>query len=125
MTTQPRSIQRLGDLLKSVNSTAIDNDPNQSPGEFVQQLCQEAAARLEEFADFARRYAILSQAARQLYFAARWTPDRDVGNSDLWGKLRDAAGLPPGSASSRGIGSPPADEDHVNMMRNRDEMRPD
>ena len=39
----------------------------------------------------------LVAAVRELYYAARWTPDRDVANSaELWARVRDAAGFEPG-----------------------------
>jgi hypothetical protein len=46
----------------------------------------------------------LLAAARALYDAGRWTCDRPCDEARLWEALRDAIGLPPGYATSRGIG---------------------
>ncbi len=37
----------------------------------------------------------LQGAARDLYFAAYWHPDRPVDEDGLWTSLRDAAGIEP------------------------------
>ena len=40
----------------------------------------------------------LKDAVRRLYYAAHWTPDRDVDERQLWEDVRDAAGFEPGHA---------------------------
>jgi|SRR6185436_2036188 len=49
----------------------------------------------------------IALAARRLYFAGRWTADgvEDAEAAQLWERLRDALGLPPGSATAAGLGA--------------------
>lgn len=47
----------------------------------------------------------LVEAVRALYLAARWTADRPVDEAALWEAVRDAAGIPEGSATAAGIGA--------------------
>lgn len=53
-----------------------------------------------------RDSAVLEQAARELYFAGRWQLEgvADEHSAELWAALRDALGLPPGSATAAGLG---------------------
>lgn len=37
-------------------------------------------------------------AARAVYYAAHWTPDRPVDKAALWTELRDACGFTPGKS---------------------------
>jgi len=46
------------------------------------------------------RFLALETAARELYYAAHWYPDRECDANDLWMNLRDAIGLPPGQSST-------------------------
>jgi hypothetical protein len=52
-----------------------------------------------------RDLARLIGAVHMIYYAAHWTPDREVEEADkLWSNLRDAAGFTPGlSLKQKGI----------------------
>lgn len=53
-----------------------------------------------------RRYKRLQKAVIALYSQAMWTPDRYVENeNELWKKLRDAAGIEPGTKTDFVMGS--------------------
>ena len=58
-------------------------------GEILKEMI---AAALRE------RDAALRKAVKDLYYAAHWTPDRNVNAAALWEAVRDAVGLEPGHA---------------------------
>lgn len=59
------------------------------PGFEIHTTMLEAANKLER----------LELTIASLYYAAHWTPDRDVGDADmLWKAVRDAAEFEPGNA---------------------------
>lgn len=55
--------------------------------------------------DVTNRHQALYLAAHALYTAGRWTCDRACDAAGLWTALRDALGLPPGTATSLGMGT--------------------
>lgn len=52
-----------------------------------------------------QKYVDLAEAARDLYYAAHWYPDRECDAMQLWTTLRDAAGIEPGRTAEV-LGSP-------------------
>jgi hypothetical protein len=48
--------------------------------------------------DWFQKYVGLSEAVRDLYFAAHWSADRRCNHVKLWEAVRDAAGIPPGNS---------------------------
>jgi hypothetical protein len=86
---------------------------NVSGGDWSKQTpeWQEAAARWRDnyFAALTGTSA-LADAATALYMAGRWSAPgvSDVEAARLWTALRDAVGLPEGTATTAGIGTIPA-----------------
>jgi hypothetical protein len=97
MTTTPRSRERIIQILETVNATAIDNDGGK-PGEFLADICREAAAELRLAGLLRDR---LVAATGDLYYAAHWIPDRPCKAAELWTNLRNAAGLTIGQSADR------------------------
>lgn len=51
-------------------------------------------------AELAQRFIDLAEAARELYYAAHWYPDRECEAIRLWTNLRDCAGIAPGNTKA-------------------------
>ena len=46
--------------------------------------------------ELTRKWGRMRAAVRELYYAAYWSPDRNVDAQKLWENVRDAAGIEPG-----------------------------
>jgi hypothetical protein len=84
---------------KCINTQCMvcDADPEEN---FVRHIAPRVIPPTE-IATLRAENARLREAAKALYYAAHWTPDRDVDAVKLWTDLRDAAGFEPGNAPAR------------------------
>lgn len=76
--------------------------------------------------DVSEKHQALYLAAHALYTAGRWTCDRACDAAGLWTALRDALGLPPGTATSLDMGTrlaTPAETQRVFTVMEREVIR--
>ena len=58
------------------------------------------ARKIQENLDLKKKMKEIREAVKAVYYAAHWSPDREVKDEDtLWEKLRDACGFTPGESS--------------------------